>query len=106
MYRRVNNSRYVVFGISGIVIVMSIFTWLIYGIAKDIGDMAVNMQHISSDIHDMTESQIAMSNAVTNIDGQIQYMSHNVAIMTGNTSRMSYDVNRFASPMSYFWNMQ
>ncbi|MFC1673229.1 hypothetical protein ACFL12_03645 [Pseudomonadota bacterium] len=102
---------------------MSVFTWLMYGIADRINTMTETIVRLGDDVHTMTEVQMimaqdigAMSNGVTglqvsvqNIDGQVQMMSRNMAVMTGNTARMSYDVGRsanmFSSPMAYFWNM-
>ncbi|HEY9079516.1 hypothetical protein [Magnetovibrio sp.] len=125
-----NNSRYIVAGISGIVVVMSVFTYLMWGIANRIDTMTNTIVRMGTDIHTMTEVQkvmvqdvSAMSTniatiqaSVQNMDGQLAAMSHNMAIMTGSTAnmnssmaRMSHDVGRtsnmFSSPMSYFWNM-
>lgn len=130
MYRRVNNSRYVVAGISGIVVVMSVFTYLMWGIANRIDTMTDTIVRLGTDIHTMTEVQkvmvqdvsamstniATMQTSVHNMDGQLGSMAHNVAVMTGSTvnmnssmARMSNDVGRtsnmFSSPMSYFWNM-
>ena len=130
MYRRVNNSRYVVVGISGIVVVMSVFTYLMWGIANRIDTMTGTIVRLGTDIHTMTEVQKIMvqdisamstnigimQSSVQNMDTQLLAMSRNVAIMTGSTvnmnnsmARMSHDVGRtsnmFSSPMSYFWNM-
>ena len=81
MYRKVNNSRFMVIGISGIVLVMSIFTWLIYGIANNIATMTHN----------------------------VSIMAGSTANMNANVARLSYDVARsshlMSSPMDYFWNM-
>jgi len=130
VYRRVNNSRYVVVGISGIVVVMSVFTYLMWGIANRIDTMTGTIVRLGTDIHTMTEVQKIMvqdisamstnigimQTSVQNMDTQLLAMSRNVAIMTGSTAnmnnsmaRMSHDVGRtsnmFSSPMSYFWNM-
>ena len=115
MYRRVNNSGYVVAGISGIVMVMSIFTWLMYGIANRIDQMAMTMVELGKDVRTMTEVQKVMVKDIGIMTQSVHSVSQNMALITGNTSRinasmsrMSYDVGRtssmFSSPMSYFWN--
>ena len=123
MYRKTSNSRYVVVGISGIVLVMSIFTWLMYGIADRINVMTETIVQLGADVHAMTEIQYAMTRDISSMAGNIGHMqasvnsmSRNVELMTGTTmsmnqtmNRLGYDVNRsstmFSSPMDYFWNM-
>lgn len=123
MYRRLNNSRYMVAGISGIVIVMSIFTWLMFGIANRIDQLTLTMMQMGEDVHTMTEIQKVMvndigrmTNNVGNIQTSVHTMSRNMAVMTGSTAhinanmaRLSQDMGRtshmFSSPMAYFWNM-
>ena len=116
MYKRVNNSRSMVAAITGIVMVMSIFTWLMYGIANRIEEMAGTMIQIGHDMHTMTEVQTVMVNDIALMTTHVSNMSQNMALMTRNTAninanmaRMGYDVGRtsrvFTSPMSNFWNM-
>ncbi|MEG3618798.1 hypothetical protein V5T82_10055 [Magnetovibrio sp. PR-2] len=130
MYRRVNNSRYMVAGISGIVVVMSVFTYLMWGIANRIDQMTETIIGMGDDIHIMSEAQKvmvrdigqmskdmnSMQAAVQGMDQQMYVVSRNLAVMTGSTThmnanmaRMSQDVGRssnmFSSPMAYFWNM-
>ncbi|OEJ67917.1 hypothetical protein BEN30_07925 [Magnetovibrio blakemorei] len=130
VYRRVNNSRYVVVGISGIVVVMSVFTYLMWGIANRIDTMTQTIVAMGTDLHTMTEVQKVMvqdigamstniasiQTSVQGMDAQLLTVSRNMAIMTGSTvgmnanvARMSHDVGRstsmFSSPMNYFWNM-
>lgn len=123
MYRKTSSSRLMVAGISGIVIVMSIFTWLMYGIAKRIDQMTLTIVQLGHDVHTMTDVQKVMvhdigimTNNVSGMQTSVDNMSRNIAVMTGSTAninanmaRMSQDVGRtsqmFSSPMSYFWNM-
>lgn len=130
MYRRVNNSRYIVAGISGIVVVMSIFTYLMWGIANRIDTMTETIVAMGKDVHVMSEAQkimvqdigalsanvASMQASVQGMDTNLTAVSRNMAIITGSTAnmnanmaRMSYDVGRssnmFSSPMAYFWNM-
>ena len=130
MYRRVNNSRYIVAGISGIVIVMSVFTYLMWGIANRIDTMTETIVRMGTDVHTMAEVQKVMvqdigamstnmasiQSSVQGMDTQLMAVSRNMGIITGQTAgmnanmaRMTHDVGRssnmFSSPMSYFWNM-
>ncbi len=123
MYKRVNNSRYMVVGLSGIVVVMSIFTWLMYGIANHIDQMTQTIAQLGDDVHTMTEVQKVMvsdigkmTENVSNMQASVQNMSQNVALMTGSTANMNASMGRltrdmgrtshmFSSPMAYFWNM-
>lgn len=116
MYKRVNNSRYMVAGLTGIVLVMSIFTWLMYGIAQRIDVMTATIVTLGKDVHTMTEVQKvmvhdigALNHNISKINGSVHSMSRNMAVMTGSTMRISQDMGRtshmFSSPMNYFWNM-
>lgn len=117
-------------GISGIVVVMSIFTYLMWGIAHRIDIMAQTIVTMGQDVHVMSEAQkimvkdigamssniASMQSSVQGMDTQLTAVSKNMAIITGSTvgmntnmARMSHDVGRtsnmFSSPMNYFWNM-
>jgi len=130
VYRRISNSRYMLAGITGIVAVMSVFTFLMWGIANRIDTMTETIVQLGADIHTMTQVQEVMVQDISamstnfgtmqgtlqNMDIQVTAMSRNIAVMTGSTvnmnsnmARMSQDVSRtssmFSSPMSYFWNM-
>jgi len=109
--------------ICGIVIVMSIFTYLMWGIANRIDTMASTIVKMGDDMHAMTLAQGTMvkdigtmSEHVVSMDRQLTAVSKNMAIITGSTTRinanmarMTHDVGRsssmFSSPMAYFWNM-
>jgi len=109
---------------------MSVFTYLMWGIANRIDTMTDTIVRLGTDIHTMTEVQkvmvqdigamstniATMQRSVHGMDQQLTVMSRNVAVMTGTTvgmntnmARMSQDVGRtsnmFSSPMNYFWNM-
>lgn len=117
-------------GISGIVVVMSVFTYLMWGIANRIDQMTETIISMGHDIHVMSDAQKvmvrdisqmskdinSMQAAVQGMDQQMYVVSRNLAVMTGSTThmnanmaRMSHDVGRssnmFSSPMAYFWNM-
>ncbi|MCW8916085.1 MAG: hypothetical protein OQK24_09570 [Magnetovibrio sp.] len=117
-------------GISGIVVVMSVFTYLMWGIANRIDTMTQTIVSMGNDVHVMSEAQkimvqdiasmstnmASMRKSVEGMDKQLQSVSVNMARITGTTAhmnanmtRMSHDVGRsssmFSSPMAYFWNM-
>lgn len=118
MYKRSTNGLMVV-GIAGIVLVMSIFTWVMYGVSQQIVQMTDLMGKMSKDVHAMVEVQQNMANmavSMANMEGAVNRMSQDVSVMTAtsanmnaNMARMSEDVARsahmFSSPMNYMRNM-
>jgi len=100
VYRRVNNSRYIVAGISGIVIVMSVFTYLMWGIANRIDTMTETIVRMGTDVHTMAEVQKVMvqdigamstnmasiQSSVQGMDTQLMAVSRNMGIITGQTA--------------------
>ena len=91
-----------VVAIIGIVLVMSIFTWLMYGISQSIHTMTETMVRLGHDVNTMTQVQKVMTKNTTSMQNSAQNMNASM-------SRMGYDVGRssrmFSSPMNYFWNM-
>lgn len=118
MYKRSTNGL-MVLGIAGIVLVMSIFTGVMYGVAQQIVQMTELMGKMSQDVHAMVEVQQNMQTmaiSMVNMDAAVNKMSQDVAVMTGasvnmnaNMARMSEDVARlshnFSSPMNFMRNM-
>ncbi|MBT3239207.1 MAG: hypothetical protein HOL37_05690 [Rhodospirillaceae bacterium] len=109
MYKRVNNSRSMVVAIIGIVLVMSIFTWLMYGISQSIHTMTETMVRLGHDVNTMTQVQKVMVHDIGVMTKNTTSMQNSAQNMNASMSRMGYDVGRssrmFSSPMNYFWNM-
>ena len=118
MYKRTNNTLMVA-GLAGIVVVMSVFTWVMYGVATQIVQMTTLMERMSNDVHAMAvvqENMSTMANSMVDMNKSVNRMQQDVSVMTGtsvnmnaNMARMSQDVGRssqmFSSPMSYMRNM-
>jgi len=128
MYRRVNSGRFLVLTTSGIVVVMAIFTWVMYGMAQRVYKMTdvmvdlngsmksmVTIQtHMSADIHNMRINITAMNKNLVSMNNNIGIMSHSVDAMTQAMQRMNidmhkmtYDIGRvtyaMSHPISYMW---
>lgn len=129
MYRRVNSGRFIVATTAGIVIIMAIFTWVMYGMAqqvntmtdvmvtlgKDFSHMVVLQEGMASDIHNMSGNIDTMSQNIILMNQNITGMGEDVAVLSGsiksmnaNMSRMTYDISKatyaFSQPMSYMFN--
>ena len=122
MYRRVNSGRFIVLTTAGIVIIMAIFTWVMYGMAQqvftmtdvmvelgqdfnhmvDVQDgMAKDMHSMSQNIALMNQNIAGMSNDITNMSGDITGMGDDISVMSGsiqsmnaNVGRMTYDISK------------
>jgi len=115
MYKRTNNNLMVA-GLAGIIIVMSVFTWVMYDVAQNIVRMTALMNNMSNDVHTMAVVQEGMTVDINDMARKMTTMNDSMAVMTGSTvnmnanmARMSYDVGRssqaFSSPMGYMRNM-
>ncbi len=129
MYRRVNSGRFIVLTTAGIVIIMAIFTWVMYGMAQQVntmtqvmvtlgGDfsrMVILQEDMSADIHSMRQSIETMGQNIVLMNQNIYGMGEDIAVMTGsiqsmnaNMSRMTYDISKatyaFSQPLSYMWS--
>ncbi len=128
MYRRVNSGRFIGLTTFGIVIVMAVFTWVMYGMAQqvftmtsimvdlndnfksmlviqermaaDIGAMNVNMTEMNGNISTMSGDITAMKTDVGAMSGSVWMMSDAMRAMSSNLSRMTYDVSQASYAMS------
>ncbi len=128
MYRRVNSGRFIGLTTFGIVIVMAVFTWVMYGMAQqvftmtsimvdlndnfksmlviqermaaDIGAMNVNMTEMNGNISTMSADMTAMKGDVGTMSGSVWAMSDAMRGMAVNLNRMTYDVSQASYAMS------
>ncbi len=128
MYRRVNSGRFIGLTTFGIVIVMAVFTWVMYGMAQqvfvmsdimlDLSDsfrsMIVIQEQMALDIHSMSSDISTLSGDISTMNRDVGTMSGSVGAMTDamrsmaiNMNRMTYDVSQasyaMSNPMSYMW---
>lgn len=128
MYRRVNSGRWIGFTTALIVVVMAVFTWVMYGMAQQVFTMTDIMQELNTSIKSMVGTQVSMADAMgqmagnmENMSGQMDEMQGSIASMSGsvgmmsdamgslavNMNRMTYDFNQaiyaISNPLSYMW---
>jgi prophage DNA circulation protein len=128
MYRRVNSGRFIGLTTAGIVIVMAVFTWVMYGMAQQVYTMTdvmvelnqsfkamvVTQTSMAADMHSINANVAVMGDNIADMTGNIGNMTGTVALlndamrsMAGNLNRMTYDVGQatyaVTNPMSYMW---
>jgi len=118
MYRRVNSGGFIGAMTLGIVIVMAIFTWVMYGMARQVYILTDVMLELNDsfkamvvDMDDMSTSMLAMRDAVVNMDGtmnellvDMDQMNGNMAVMTGDMGSMSQDMGKMTNTMGAMTN--
>jgi len=128
MYRRVNSGRFIGLTTLLIVIVMAVFTWVMYGMAQQVFTMTDIMQDLNKsiktmvgtqvsmakDMHEMNISMGTMNDNVTEMNQSIGSMGQNVGAMSetmtnlsgamnnmaGNMNRMTYDIGQTTYALS------
>ncbi len=128
MYRRVNSGRFIGLTTLLIVIVMAVFTWVMYGMAQQVFTMTDIMMELNESIKSMVGTQVSMaddmhnmSTSMATMNQNITDMNQNIGSMTGtmetlsgamnnmatNMNRMTYDIGQatyaMSNPMSYMW---
>jgi len=128
MYRRVNSGRFIGLTTLLIVIVMAVFTWVMYGMAQQVFTMTDIIQELNEsiktmvgtqvsmakDMHDMNISMGTMNSNITEMNQSIGNMGQSVGSMSetmvnlsgamnnmaGNVNRMTYDIGQTTYAMS------
>lgn len=121
MYRRVNSGRFIVITTAGIVVIMAIFTWVMYGMAqqvftmtdvmvqmgKDFSHLVVTQETMVFDMHDMGQNVGAMNATIGGMAQDIGQMNGAVQRMNVSIGQMTHDISKatyaFSQPMSYMW---
>ncbi len=107
MYRRVNSGRFIGVTTGLIVIVMAVFTWVMYGMAQQVFTMTdvmvdlnrsfkamvVTQESMARDMHEMSLSMVAMNENIGN-------MTTSVDKMTDSVSSMNSDIGQIAGSMA------
>lgn len=103
MYRRVNSGRFIGVTTAGIVIVMAVFTWVMWGMAqrvnmmtdvmvelnKSFKAMVVTQESMARDMGAMSASMTTMNGSISEMNTSITTMNKNVAAMAGSVATMS-----------------
>lgn len=128
MYRRVNSGRFIGLTTFLIVIVMAVFTWVMYGMAqrvftmtdimielnqsmktmvgtqvsmaKDMHDMSLSMGTMNSNITEMNQHIGSMGQSVGSMSKTMVNLSGAMNNMAGNMNRMTYDIGQTTYAMS------
>ena len=128
MYRKASSGRFIGLTTFLIVVVMAVFTWVMYGMAQQVfvmTDIMVDLSNsfkemvkiqqvmvadihaMSIDISEMNQKIGSMTDSVGDMSGSMASMSTSVADMgdamnnmAGSVGRMSYDVSKASYAMS------
>lgn len=114
MYRRVNSGRFIGLTTLLIVIVMAVFTWVMYGMAQQVFTMTDIMQDLNesiktmvgtqvsmaNDMHEMNISMVTMNGNVTEMNQSIGSMGQNVGSMSKTMTNLSGAMNNMAANMN------
>lgn len=114
MYRRVNSGRFIVVTTAGIVVVMAIFTWVMYGMAKQVfimtdvmielnesfKSMVVTQTSMATDMHNISVNIAAMDQSIAKMNGTVGAMAGSVASMTGAVNKMTANMNSMTANMN------
>jgi len=132
MYRRVNSGIFIVMTTFGIVVVMAIFTWVMYGMAQQVNVMTDIMQDLSASMKTIVQSQETMAEdfaavraimdedmgtiagnltevraEMASVSGNMQHMTNSVDLLARDVNFLNMNVSRasqaFASPVSYMF---
>jgi len=118
MYRRVNSGGFIGAMTLGIVIVMAIFTWVMYGMARQVYILTDVMLELNEsfksmvvDMDDMSGNMLLMRDAIVHMDGtmtglhaEMSSMNGNMTAMTTDMASMSDDMGRMTQTMGAMTN--
>lgn len=106
MYRKVNSGRWIGITTAGIVIVMAVFTWVMYGMAQQVFTMTDIMMDLNESIKAMVGTQISMAadmgqmaQTMTTMNANMGEMNQNMGEMTGDIATMSGSVGAMSDAM-------
>ena len=111
----VRGSYFVVITTALIVVVMAVFTWVMYGMAQKVfvltdvmvemnqsfKGIVANMDSMADDMHVMNTELRTMSDAVVEMNGNVASMSSNLLVMTDDIGGMSENMASMTDDMSY-----
>jgi methyl-accepting chemotaxis protein len=109
MYRRVNSGRSIAFATVGIVIVMAVFTWVMYGMAQRVFQMAdvmvelnqsfKTMTKMTDDVHTIALTMQDMNQSITEMKTSLVDMRDSVGGMADNVGGMSRNIDHMNTTM-------
>ena len=107
MYRRVNSGGFIGAMTLGIVIVMAIFTWVMYGMARQVYILTDVMLELNGsfksmvvDMDQMSNSMLAMRDSIVHMDGTMNKLLLDMNQMNVSMGTMSQDMGSMSADMS------
>jgi len=100
MYRRVNSGRFIGLTTFGIVIVMAVFTWVMYGMAQQVFIMTDIMVELSNSFKSMNTVQVQMATDIHNMSTDISQMTQKVGTMSGSVEAMSGSIESMTTSIN------
>lgn len=92
MYRRVNSGRFIGLTTFLIVVVMAVFTWVMYGMAQRVFTMTDIIQELNESIKTMVGTQVSMAKDMHDMSTSMGTMNVNIANMNKSIGSMTTNV--------------
>ncbi len=93
MYRRASSGRFIGLTTFLIVVVMAVFTWVMYGMAQQVYTMTDIMVDLSDSFKEMVAIQQVMVTDIHSMSGDMADMNRNVGLMSESVAGMSVSIN-------------
>lgn len=101
MYRRVNSGRFIGLTTFGIVVVMAVFTWVMYGMAQQVYTMTDVMVELNQSFKAMVGTQTSMAADMSSMAENMVEMNRNISGMNDNITAMNVNVGKMANSMGH-----
>lgn len=100
MYRRVNSGRFIGLTTLLIVIVMAVFTWVMWGMAQQVFTMTDIMTDLNDSIKTMVGTQVSMATDMHDMSASMGTMNANVIEMNQSIGTMGQNVGSMSETMT------
>ena len=97
MYRKASSGRFIGLSTFLIVIVMAVFTWVMYGMAQQVFVMTDIMVELSDSFRSMVKIQKVMVADIHSMSTDINEMNHNVGYMSESVGDMSGSIGSMST---------
>ncbi len=104
MYRKASSGRFIGLSTFLIVIVMAVFTWVMYGMALQVFKMTDIMIELNDSIKTMVASTVSMSEDMHRINGNMSDMNVNMANMDGSIASMDTKMGNMSGSIATLSN--
>ena len=100
MYRRVNSGRFIGLTTFLIVVVMAVFTWVMWGMAKQVFVLSDVMLEMNESIKSMNAAVVGMGGNVDTLNTTISAMAVDIHSMSGNVASLDTSVAGMSSDIT------